>query len=309
MNRTACLVLALVLLVAAGCCCPKTPEPRYSAVLISKLERFAVPECVAIDDPTGTPYVSNIVAPREGEGNTRYWALDGTGYLSRLKIGGEIDRKRWRESTRERPLGSPKGMAVIGNSLYVADVDHLVRYSVVEPTPGVRIEVPGAKMLNDVATDGEDLFVSDSGRARVYHLVDEAVVAEVPAPKGVNGVTFSPSGVLHAVSWDLHDVYELDRTGESDPIAFGLAEHFTALDGIEFLRDGTILVSDFRGNKVAMIDPRTRLVSTLVELTTPADIGLDRRRRLLYVPMFMADTLSVYRLEEHHEPKYEQVPD
>jgi hypothetical protein len=79
-------------------------------------------------------------------------------------------------------------------------------------------------------------------------------------------------------------------------VAFGLDRHFTNLDGIEVLDDGTFVVSDFTGNKVCTIPPDRSRVDTLVETPTPADIGLNRKAGLLYVPQFTSDTLSVYRL-------------
>ena len=80
-------------------------------------------------------------------------------------------------------------------------------------------------------------------------------------------------------------------------MAFGLAEHFTNLDGIEVLDDDSNIVSDFMGNKVSLISPDRKTVTTLAEADTPADIGINRRNGLLYVPHFMKDKLTVFRLE------------
>ena len=91
-------------------------------------------------------------------------------------------------------------------------------------------------------------------------------------------------------------VYELDPSGDNPPVAFGLAEHFTNLDGIEVLDDGTFIVSDFKGNKVCSISADRKTVETLAELDSPADIGIDRSRNLLYVPQFMQNKAVIYKL-------------
>jgi hypothetical protein len=101
---------------------------------------------------------------------------------------------------------------------------------------------------------------------------------------------------MFGVSWALHEIYELDPTGKSQPQAFGLADHFTNLDGIEVLADGTFIVSDFKGNKVCTVSPDRSSVRTLVEVTSPADIGLNHEEGLLYIPHFMENKLSIYRI-------------
>jgi hypothetical protein len=88
----------------------------------------------------------------------------------------------------------------------------------------------------------------------------------------------------------------MDPSGKTPPRPLGVAEHFTNLDGIEILDDGWIIVSDFYGNKVSVVCPEGKAVRTLAELKTPADIALDRRNHLLYVPQFKHDKVVVYRL-------------
>jgi len=58
------------------------------------------------------------------------------------------------------------------------------------------------------------------------------------------------------------------------------------------------LVADFPGNKVSTITADGKTVRTLIETTSPADIGLDRKRLLLYVPLFTENRVEVNRLKE-----------
>ena len=84
--------------------------------------------------------------------------------------------------------------------------------------------------------------------------------------------------------------------GKKPPQPFGLASHFSRLDGIEVLDDGTFIVSDLPAKKVFSVSPDRKTVRTLAELDSPADIGLDRKRNLLYVPQFFKNQAVVFKL-------------
>ena len=69
-------------------------------------------------------------------------------------------------------------------------------------------------------------------------------------------------------------------------------------DGIEVLDDGSFVVSDFKGNKVSLVSADEKTVRTLIEVESPADIGIDRKGGLLYVPQFKKDKIIVYQLKK-----------
>lgn len=278
------VVVLCVLPVLAGCA-----HEAWKVKQITAVGQLAVPECACVDTQTGKVYVSNMDTDAGA-----YWVDDGEGSIALLSPGGTPRDLRWRASTEQVPLNSPKGMAIFKRILYVADNTRVMGYPLTG-APGVKpVEGPEGQHLNDVATDGQAVYVSDTAAGVVYRMAPEGVT-QVKAPAGVNGITFFKEK-MYAVSWDLHEVYQLDPTGQADPVPLGLAEHFKTPDGIEVLDDGTILVSDMHGHRVAAVSPDRTHVYTLVELKTPADIGLDRQRLLLYVPQFEQDVVTVCRL-------------
>ncbi len=283
--------------------CSATARAAWRAEHVRSIAGFDVPECVAVHPQSGNAYVSSIVAEVEGEGVDRFWADDGDGFLSRMEPRGKGLALRWQRSTRSMPLNCPKGMCVLAGRLWVADNTRVVSYALAGSQAGPRdLAVAGAQWINDLAADGTHLLASDTGRGVIYRIKvapDGAaeVAATLKAPQEVNGVTVH-GGKRFAVSWGLHEAYELDPKGKADPEPFGVAEHFKTLDGIEVLSDGGFLVSDLQGNKVAVIAADRKTVRTLIEVTTPADIGLDRNRMLLYVPSFATGRVEVYRLAE-----------
>ncbi|MBL7140233.1 MAG: hypothetical protein ISS74_04920 [Planctomycetes bacterium] len=285
MNRFAWRVVPMlvVLTVLAGC------VPAWRAQQVTKIGQFAVPECCVVDAKTGKVYVSNMETDVGA-----YWADDATGSIAVLNPGGVPANMRWQASAQDAPLHSPKGMCILDGVLYVADNTRVLAFPLSDAAQPKPLQGPKGEHLNDMATDGVAVYVSDTAAGVVYRMGRDGVTT-IKAPAGVNGITFF-KGKMFAVSWDLHEVYELDPAGQGDPVPFGLACHFKTPDGIEVLEDGTFLVSDMHGNRVAAISADRKTVSTLIEVTTPADIGLDWRQRLLYVPQFEQDGVSVYRL-------------
>ena len=283
-------LIACALVAGPGCAVQEVWVARQVAV-VSQLK---VPECAFVDPTSGGVYVTNMDTTTQ-----QYWADDGVASISVLRPGGSPYAMPWHQSTPEAPLHSPKGACMLDGVLYVADNTRVVGYPVIEDNEPVKLMGPSGRRLNDMATDGVAVYVSDTLAGVVYRM-DGRDVTRIKAPKGVNGITFF-KGKMFAVSWAQHDVYELDPTGKGDPVPFGLALHFQTLDGIEVLDDGTFIVSDLTGDRVATISPDRKTVRTLIDLKTPADIGLDIRRRLLYVPQFEENCVAVYRLTQEKQ--------
>jgi len=267
----------------------------WTAKLVRSVEGFSVPECTLVDSATGKVYVSSIACPHEGDG-TQYWTADGTGFVSLLNPDGILDQVRWVESQPQAPLNSPKGLCIWGGVLHVADLHMIHRFNISDRRPLASIQITGARRINDLATDGQALYASDTAAGKVYRIA-EGRISLVKAPEAVNGITFH-EGRMYCVSWTRHEVFELDPTGKLPPKAFSLAWYFTNLDGIEVLDDGTFLVSDFMGNKICVISPDRKHVRTLIRVESPADIGINREEGLLFVPMVDRDRVEVYQLRK-----------
>ena len=254
------------------------------------------PECALPDAKNGVVYISNVEPSGEG-----YWEDNSRGFISKTEPDGRMRKRWWIGSTRDDPFNGPKGMCILDDYLYIADNRRLLRVELPEGKRIERIRLPVKEKLNDLATDGKFVYLTDTGIGTIYRIDKMGRRFQLKAPQGVNGITCS-AGKIFAVSYDLHDVYEIEPSGRHEPLPFGLAEHFTGLDGIEVLDDGTFIVSDFLGNKVFTISPNRKRVRTLIKLDAPADIGLDRTRNLLYVPQFMKDQFAVYELRKEGTP-------
>jgi hypothetical protein len=255
--------------------------------LLMLIPKMQVPECVCYDPATGYAYVSNIV----GEG----WAEDHVGFITRLAPNGAVDRLYWREGTPQEPLSAPKGMCILNGCLYVADNAKVHRFAL-RGREAVTLVVDGAERLNDLATDGTAVWASDTKTGNILRISpDLKQVAVVTNLSMANGITFG-KGRMYGVSWDLHDIFELDPTGARKPEPLGVAASFVNPDGIEVMEDGSFIVSDFTGNKVCAVSAGGKQVRTVVTATTAADIAVDRKAMRLFVPEFQANQVSVYSL-------------
>ncbi|MHC4476489.1 MAG: SMP-30/gluconolactonase/LRE family protein [Planctomycetota bacterium] len=276
--------------------CPKDQPADMAAAELAVektvvIKNLDLPECIVIDSDSGKVYVSNVVTASEA-----YWVDDSNGFISLMSPDGKIEKLHWLDSSPAMQVNSPKGMCILDGKLYFNDNNKLKHCSLKLPRESGIIALPGAKKLNDLATDGKSIWVTDTEAGKVFCVQPDRSIREIPSPDSINGITCY-KGKLFAVSWGLHEVYELDPVGKKAPVPFGLASHFTALDGIEVLDDGTFIVSDYKGNKVCSISPDRKTVRTLIELETPADFGLDRDNRLLYVPEMLSNRAVILKLE------------
>jgi hypothetical protein len=281
------LMSVAVLLFVAGCCGSKCHS--WSAEHVTTLSGFAAPECMLYAPDSGVTYITNMDSESK-----EYWAHDAVAYISTLGEDHQVADKRWLDNGPAGALHSPKGMCLLGNYLYFADVDKLMRCSLADKQ--IEEVASGFEKANDLCVEGENVWITDTAAGKIFCIAPNGDRREIISPAGVNGITFFGEQMF-GVSWTLHEIYELDPTGESEPITFGLAENFTNLDGIEVLDDGTFIVSDLKGNAVYTVGSDRTTVTKIIEITAPADIGLNREDRLLYIPALAAHEVAVYQLK------------
>ena len=101
---------------------------------------LAQPESVLYDATRSRLYVSNV----QGHPTQK----DGKGYLSTVSLEGKLLEKEWVSG-----LNAPKGMAMVGDTLYVSDIDVLVAIDIDKAKVLKRYQANNAKFLNDVTAD------------------------------------------------------------------------------------------------------------------------------------------------------------
>jgi sugar lactone lactonase YvrE len=271
---------------------------------VAVVEGFAIPESARYDPMRDQYFVSNV--------NAHATAADNNGFIALVGPDGQvIDRRFIAGGQSGVTLHGPKGMALVGEDLWVTDVTTLRRFNRRTGRPGAAIDLGphGALFLNDVtaAPDGT-LYVSDTslvfpptgnptrGRTdRVYRVTPAGVVSVAVADarlEGPNGV-FWDGRANHLLIASImgKNIYRWTEAGGLQLQAAGPGGY----DGVERLDDTTILVSsqDLPGLMTLTASGLTALIPGVSDV---ADIGVDTRRRRVAIPRLDRNVVEIWQL-------------
>jgi hypothetical protein len=240
------------------------------------------PESVVWDSGAKVFYVSNV----NGGGAAR----DGNGFISKMAPGGKILKLRWVEG-----LDAPKGIALFGDVLYVADLDSLVIIDVAKAKIKTKIFIPGATFLNDVATDSTgNVYLSDTRQGKIfcYGQGKISIYLGVAEMKGANGLLWRDSGLYVNTSDGIYDYDSASRKLEL------FCAEVKGGDGLTAVNDTEMLASRWEGEiyYVGAHGRATRLLRTAKENSNTADILYRPDSSLLLVPTFNGNSVDAYHL-------------
>ncbi len=261
-----------------------------------------------VGSASGNEYFISSVngEPDTADNNGFITKLDGRGTLLDLKfIQGGKDGVT---------LHAPKGMALVDETLYVADLDTLRAFDARNGKPVASIQVTDATAkahLTDVAYDGGGLlYCSDQHANRIYRveLASQEVTLLVadPALAGPAGLAVHPkSGQLIAVSWNKGKIFTISPNGTvSELFSNGFfSSRFSNLRGVDFDRWGNMYVSDFTTGKVWRMTWDKRFQVIAEYLPSPGDLSIDRTNNLILVPYEFAHAAEMNGLEAPSDGK------
>jgi hypothetical protein len=240
---------------------------------------IAVPESVLPDAKRNVLFVSLI----DGGG----WDADGKGGVGKLSSEGRKYEGSWISG-----LNAPKGMGILGERLYVADITEVVVIDIESGKIEKKIAIDSARGLNDITVSNKGIiYVSDSRTGKVWRIENDIPALYLENLQGLNG--------LKAVNDDL-----LIAAGKSFVKANSqktisvIAELPQGGDGIEPVGNGDYIVTSWSGYIFYVnADGRVEtLLDTHLQKRNTADIGYDPVKAIIYVPTFNAKTVEAYRL-------------
>jgi hypothetical protein len=264
------------------------------------LSGFQTPESVLYDADQDVYFVSNINGPPV--------AADDNGFISRVNAETlQVDLKWIDGSKPDVTLNAPKGMAIVGADLYVSDLTVVRRFDRKTGAAKGDIPIPISTFLNDLASDGSSIYVSDSGLKAgaggnfeptgtdsIWKITGNSAQKVIASPGALlrpNGLAFV-DGKLWAVSFGGNELYRIE--GGKKVYVNTLPKG--SLDGLVPLSDGSFLVSSWDG-KAIYRGKDNRFQPVIENIDSPADIGYDAKRHRLLVPHFMENVVSIHDVQ------------
>lgn len=245
-------------------------------------EGLSVPESVLVYRNGKANFL--LVSLIDGESNTK----DGKGGIAKMSLEGALDDVNWVTG-----LNAPKGMAHFGGKLYVADVDELVVINIKSAEIEKKIAVAGAIFLNDVTVDAKGtVFVSDMKTGKVHRYANNELSDYIVKIDNVNGLKAVGSNLVVGAGQHL---YLFDNKKNRLDIASGFAQ---GIDGVESINKGDFLVSCWAGllYYVHLSGKVELLLDSQKEGINTADIGFDSVTQTLYVPNFLKNSVTAYKV-------------
>lgn len=252
------------------------------------------PESALFDAANNRIIVSNI-SGNPGE-------ADGNGYLSLLSLDGKTVTQHWTDG-----MDAPKGMAIAGGRLYVADI---TKIRVVDLASGrliASIAVPNAVFLNDMTSDQTGkVYVSDMLAETIYRIDGDkpelfARDALLASPNGV----FADGDRLIVASWGKGIKADFSTAEPGGLLAVDLAtrkitplpgaQNFADLDGVVAIGDAIYATAYMTGT---LYRYKAGGTPEAVAHFKPgsADIGTDGKS-ILYVPLMSEGEVAALKLD------------
>ena len=252
-----------------------------------EVQGLKTPESFIADPSIGNYFISNINGGGPG-------GKDDDGFITKLDKDGKVINLIFVDGkNKDIILNAPKGLDIIGNILYVSDIDFVRGFD--KETGKLLYDLDfkafNPSSLNDLTHDSQgNLYVSDwignfifTIETRNNHKV--SVVAKGNTLGGPNGLNIHPkTNKLINVTWETGKVQEIDSSGSIKILVED--KRFKTLDGIDFDNNGNMFVSSFTGGEVYKITPDLKVDVFLKGLTSPADINIDKKNNLLLIPSF-----------------------
>jgi hypothetical protein len=263
----------------------------------SRVEGFDAPESVKYDPDLDLWYVANINGTPVGK--------DGNGYLSRLKSDGSVDSLKWiAGGVNGVKLDAPKGMALQGDTLWVADITNVRGFNRRTGAAVATVAVKGSKFLNDIAVGPDGLYVTDTGFEgsakglehtgpdRIYRIAPDrsvSVALQSDSLTGPNGIAWDAAGNRFIVVPFAGNVIRAWAPGSKTTTALGSTKG--QLDGVEILGQNRLLVSSWADSSLFVFENGT-VTPVATGLPSAADIGLDTKRQRVAVPLLLENRVE-----------------
>ena len=260
------------------------------------------PESARYDRDLDVWFVSNI--------NGMPLQKDNNGYISRLRPDGTPYTIKFIEGGKKGvTLNAPKGLAINGDTLWVADIDVARAFN--KRTGALIANVNARARFLNGATVGPDgavymtdtgvLFgskgeVSHPGPDQVFRITKAGAKSVLTSPKleGPNGITWDSKQRRFVIVAFLGKGIYGWKPGDKDVESIGSGPG--QQDGVVFLPDGRLLVTSWADSSLFVLENgQARKVARKVP--SPADIDVDPKDSRVAVPLLMENRVEFWEVQ------------
>jgi sugar lactone lactonase YvrE len=272
---------------------------------IAETTGLDVPESVKYDAELDVWYIANINGNPTAKDNNGWIArvhADSTGTVTRLVEGGR----------NGATLNAPKGIALRGDTLYVADIDAVRMFNrrTGAVIGSVDLTSQGAVFLNDVAVGPDGVYITDTGvrfdaqggmthpanSDRVFKLVGRRVTDAFRGDtlSRPNGIAWDEAGKRFIIVPFGGNSLWAWTPGGAAPTA--LVSGPGQYDGVEVLSNGNLLVSSWADSTVHVVHGGSHMMAAIRNVPAPADIGVDTKRNVVAIPLFNGGKVEYHKI-------------
>lgn len=196
------------------------------------IEGFSSPESTIVNKKD--LYVSNV-----GK-ELKPTLKDGDGFISKLDINGNIKELHFIDG-----LDAPKGMGIVGNTLFVADINTLRGFDLSTKKEVFNIIFEGVNFLNDITVkDSNTLFIGASDTSTIYEVnISNKSYKKLVDFTVANGL-FYEDGILYAAELGSNTQNMFDGKGKLFKIDLKDNNKLTQLGTFEGVLDGVTKIGD-----------------------------------------------------------------
>ena len=214
-------------------------------------------------------------------------------------------------------LHAPRGMAISGDVLWVADLQVLRRFDRRTGAPAGQIEIPGATILNDVAAASDGVvYASDSGLNADRSATGTDAIWRVAADGSVRALAQGPelgqptglvvhNGTVYYVSWRDGTFCMVDDQGKRTVLVKAPQAQLDGLVRFEWGADAAgggssatpvWMATSWAGHCVYSFALDGSCDAMPLRVVGPADCGFDPQRRRLLIPLVGENRIEIVAL-------------
>ena len=261
------------------------------------VEGFSSPESTIVNK--NDLYVSNVgkeLKPTQ---------KDGDGFISKLDVNGKIKELHFIDG-----LDAPKGMGIVGNTLFVADINILRGFDLSTKKEVFNLVFEGVNFLNDITVkDSNTLFIGASDTSAIYEVNIASKSYKKLMDFTVTNGLFYEDGILYAAQLGSSTQNMFDGKGKLYKIDLKDNNKLTQLGTFEGVLDGVtkvgnkVYVSDWGNGKdtgiVRVYDLKTK-EETILKLQSfmgAADFWIDEKSKKIFMPQMIGNKVTIFDLK------------